>query len=689
MPSAGDINVSTLRQLDRLVSASSSSDALESIQILTSSLDEIFKSDEEDKQESLLSFISTCYENEEFMSSLCSLLSDGTMRSASSNGASMTVDDGDSAACSFLSTVLDSLDLKPNDQIKKKSGEITIKSFNQERQKHLKKMLSCPNDGAVVHALVDLLSPGHHDSSIDSSASLSRRHNLYAQTQALKILSSLISILPTLIHSQILSAPDGLNRILDLLHNSTTEESIRNEAILLCTSMAKTNSGCARLMIFGEAYEKVLQIAESEISHDDQAAGVSSASIQVIVDCFNLAIELTKQDEMGSEVFLGNKSLVKILVKFLDLRTGEKFLYPELAGGTIGSHEDEADDLDDILNNGKKTNANDGIDQSPAKIPYLTEYESKAARSALELLRVLIVGDESILKGDSDDLEMKLLYEKKRSRQHTILSYDVLSRLVIDMALYTLPPPDSPASVYVSAVPLHEDQLKALDVFAAISLDCGDELQQTILNKQGIYLHAGVLDRLMYLVCTGDGANRPSKDADEISMYALGVLRCLLSAKQASIMVMHSIAPPIDDQEPEAPPVFQKLVNTLAENLYCLTDSSDVKDFDRREIDRINRMVKGAAGALGIFLTNGAGNTTREMLLRVPVPPPPKVDENTSMDSQRTPLIDSMLAYLEQSLDNSTASRKSNDVLSSLLRLFVEWIPSAPHVIAADRKSVV
>ena len=148
-------------------------------------------------------------------------------------------------------------------------------------------MLSSPNDGAIVHALVDLLSPGHHDSNSDSGISLSKRNNLYAQTQALKIVSSLISILPTLIHSHTLSAPDGLNRILDLLHNSTTEESIRNEAILLCTSMAKTNAGCARLMIFGEAYEKVLQIAESEISHDNQ---VSSASVQVIVDCFNLAI---------------------------------------------------------------------------------------------------------------------------------------------------------------------------------------------------------------------------------------------------------------------------------------------------------------------------------------------------------------------------------------------------------------
>ena len=678
----GDISARTLRQLDRLVSASSPSDALESIQILTSSLEEIFKTDDADKQDKIISFISTCYENVEFMTSLCSLLSDGTMRSASSSGATMIVDDGDSTACSFLSILLKSLDLKPKDQIKTKSGE-TIKSFNQERQKHLKKMLSCPNDGAIVHALVDLLSPGRHDSSIDPSESLSRRHNLYAQTQALKILSSLISTLPTLIHSQILSAPDGLNRILDLLHNGSTEESIRNEAILLCTSMAKTNSGCARLMIFGEAYEKVLQIAESEISHDNQSTGVSSASIQVIVDCFNLAIELTKQDEMGSEVFLGNKSLVKILVKFLDLRTGEKFLYPEIAGVASGSNEDDADDLDDILNNGKKAKTTDNIDQIPAKIPYLTDYESTAVLSALELLRVLIVGDDSILNGFSDNGDLKLLHEKKRSKQHTILSYDVLSRLVIDMALYTLPPPDSQASVYVSAVPLHKDQLKALDVFAALSLDCGEELQKTILNKQGVYLHAGVLDRLMYLVCTGDGANRPAKDADEISMYALGVLRCLLSAKEASIMVMHTIAPPMDDQGPEEPPVFQKLVNTLVENLYCLIDSNAVKLLNSNEIGRINRMVIGAAGALGIFLTNGAGDTTREMLLRVPVPPPPDAEENSTIDSHRTPLIDCMLAYLEQSLDVSMASQKSTDVVSALLRLLVEWIPSASHVISA------
>jgi chromosome segregation ATPase len=680
MASSGDTSVRTLQQLDRLVSASSPSDALESIQVLTASLHDIFKSDEEDKEEKILAFLSACYENADFMASLCSLLSDGTMRSASSSGSSMIVDDGDSAACSFLSAVLESLDLKPKDQTEKKHGRNQIKSFYQERQNHLKKMLSSPNDGAIVHALVDLLSPGHHDSNSDSGISLSKRNNLYAQTQALKIVSSLISILPTLIHSHTLSAPDGLNRILDLLHNSTTEESIRNEAILLCTSMAKTNAGCARLMIFGEAYEKVLQIAESEISHDNQ---VSSASVQVIVDCFNLAIELTKQDEMGSEVFLGSKSLVTILIKFLDLRTGEKFVYPEILGAPSGSHEDEVDDLDDILNNGKKVKAVDEIEQRVVKIPYLTVYESTAILAALELLRVLIVGDESILTGKSDDEDIIVLYEKKRSRQQTILSYDILSRLVIDMALYTLPPPDSPSSVYVSAVPLHEDQLKALDVFAALSLDCGDELQHTILNKEGIYLHAGVLDRLMYLVCTGDGANRPAKDADEISMYSLGVLRCLLSAKEASIMVMHTLAPPIDDQGPDAPPVFQKLVNTLAENLYCLIDPNVAKDLDNNEIDRINRMIIGSAGALGIFLTNGAGDTTREMLLRVPVPPPPKADENSSVESHRTPMIDCMLAYFEQSLQDSRVSQKSSAVLSALLRLFVEWIPSAPNVISA------
>ena len=58
-----------------------------------------------------------------------------------------------------------------------------------------------------------------------------------------------------------------------------------------------------------------------------------------------------------------------------------------------------------------------------------------------------------------------------------------------------------------------------------------------------------------------------------------------------------------------------KLVNTLCESLLTLTGNPN---HGGEDMDRIYLNVIGAAGSLGAFLTNGAGDTTREMLLRVP-----------------------------------------------------------------------
>jgi len=97
------------------------------------------------------------------------------------------------------------------------------------------------------------------------------------------------------------------------------EESIRNEAILLCTTLARTNAGSARLLIFGEAYDKLFSIANGEFR---------GGSMAVVGDCLKLAVEMTRQDSMGSEVFLGNKMLIDTLVGFLDLRSGSLFRNP-------------------------------------------------------------------------------------------------------------------------------------------------------------------------------------------------------------------------------------------------------------------------------------------------------------------------------------------------------------------------
>ena len=641
--------IEILQQIDRLVSASTPSDALSSLSSLTASLQptnidptNANANDEspEDTNNRILKAQRILAESQEFMTVLCSLLSESSIQT-------MNVDGGDSAACQFLSAVLSSLD----DDKASASGKKSSGNFKFQSNAQLKKFLS---GGKLSHALLDLLS---HGTGTDSTTS-THTSSLYAKTQAIQLLSRLTTNQPTLLHSQILSAPDGLHRIIDLL---TSEESIRNEALLLCTTMARTNTASARLMIFGETYEKVFDIAQG----DEHVAG----------DCLRLCIEMTKQDEMGSEVFLGSNRLVRDLEKFLDLRLGKQFVNPqeELHG--------EGDDLDDILNAGS---GKDSKNDKKGKVPFLTKEEGEVMLLALELLRVLSVGDEDGGVGGND--------AKKQARQKSMLAHDTLSRLLIDMALYTLPPPDSPASVYVSAAPTLDVQRRALDVMAALALGCGEESQQLILSKRGIYLNAGVLDRLMYLICTGDGSNRGSETdggADQISMHSLGVLRCLLSAEEASMMMMHTLAPPPPEDDnamsmPMEAPVVQKLVNTLGENLHVLLNpdiSKDLKEDDRK---RIRRMIIGAAGALGIFLTNGAGETTREMLLRVPVPQPPPTgepDERAGSDSPPS-LVGCMMAYLDLFTNDKSIVSESSDVVAALLRLFIEWVPSTPNVIS-------
>ncbi len=682
----------TLQSIDRLVSASSPSDALESLSALTKSIGD-YDHDNNDDRKTLHSNLSILSESKEFMTALCSLLSESSI-SSNVTGGQMTVDDGDSTACQFITQVLSSLQLNVNTDANANANANTNAPklmHNRQSTAQLKKFLLQPSDGALTHALLDILSPGMDNNSANNNGSIGNNSSsLYAKTQALQLIAQLTNILPTLLHSQILSAPDGLHRILDLLdmnnnNNMTIEESIRNEAILLCTTLARTNAASARLMIFGEAYEKVFAIARSEMDNS-----------VIVSDCLNLAVEMTRQDSMGAEVFLGSSELIQTLGQMLDLRSGVNFKNPPPPEVDIV---DDEDDLDDILGGGAGTssssngeNLNKEKKEKPAKVPFLIENEASVTLLALELLKVLIVGDgDDNGSSDNDDASKA----KKQSRQRSILSHDILSRLLIDMGLYTLPPSDSPINYYISAVPTLEVQLAALDLMASLALDCGEELQELILSKRGLYLNAGVLDRLMYLVCTGDGANRPTSNAaDEISMHSLGVLRCLLSAKEASIMIMHTLAPPPPADPaapadiPMEPPVVQKLVNTLVENLHVLLDPEIAKNFKEGDMERINRMVIGAAGAIGIFLTNGAGDTTREMLLRVPVPPPPKPMEEGEPQKQSEsfvepiPLTECMLMFLEMCSNDKNFMKKSSDVAAALLRLLSEWVPSTPKVIS-------
>ncbi len=436
------------------------------------------------------------------------------------------------------------------------------------------------------------------------------------------------------------------------------------------------------------------------------------------------------------------------------------------------------DGLDDILldtpsvrnggnrsRGGRNVNGRDGnIDAQEEKtnpIPYTTDEEAEIISYALTLFQTLIQGgDEGFV--DESKKENLLMLKKSASRDSTSSSPSPstqvssriqsiisskntkrLSMLLFDMALYTLPPPNSPIEYYVSSVPLMKVQCQALSVMADLGKiakkvatdDGNDDLLKQILFCPSMYLkEVECLERVMYLICTGgisfvldeddDGGKRIGGSkvdtlsekareavnaAKKVSMHSLGLLRNILTSNEAKLMVMEAFSPPANDiidetkeDESGTSPqveisVIQKLVNTLGENLHLLNDPNFTKDFKAIDKERMYINIIGAAGALGVFLTNGAGETSREVLLRLPIPPPPSIlkkingtqDEDTNEPIPT--LIECMMTYLELGTRSSGGTfttttplpETSMDVTFALLRLLTEWIPETPQVISA------
>ena len=169
-------------------------------------------------------------------------------------------------------------------------------------------------------------------------------------------------------------------------------------------------------------------------------------------------------------------------------------------------------------------------------------------------------------------------------------------------------------------------------------------------------------------------------------------------------MMMHTLAPPppeaVDDggnvnADADADPAVammrdapevQKLVNTLGENLHVLLSEEIRKELTMDDKKRISRMIIGSAGALGIFLTNGAGETTREILFRVPMPPPPPSSDNSGeVDQGQEPnpsLVDVMIGFVDYCCNDQDALVEMRNVVASILRLFMDPLPHRRIIVA-------
>jgi len=356
-----------LQLIDRLLNSSTPSDALDSIREIIESIQQHADKkekeqdgDEEEKEPPVLSLVSTLIESHDFMISLCSILSENQFRSSSSSSRALTLEGGSSVICELLLTILAVL-VPPSSSSKEDVRSLpisnTLSSNNNQtvqlsatQRKHriqiLKQLLKPPSEGrSLIHSLLDVISPSAEDEDTTGSdrdhPPFASYHPLYARISAIQVLDQFVVILPSFVHAQILSAPNGTHRILSLVSSTggqSMDESdeeiqvIRNQAILLCTTLVRTSSACARLFIFSEMYERILLgIAVPELHRyatQKNIHQVDPTSLILVCDCLQLCLEMTFKDSMGCKVFLESKTLLHALCAMLDLRLGIHYRFP-------------------------------------------------------------------------------------------------------------------------------------------------------------------------------------------------------------------------------------------------------------------------------------------------------------------------------------------------------------------------
>ena len=108
MVSSQQVETQTLQQINRLVSASSPSDALESIYTLTSTIQQAIhdSSNTSNDSSSFETVLSILTESKEFLKSSCILLSESKLQSSTSKRM-LDVEESDVAILSFMNTILD------------------------------------------------------------------------------------------------------------------------------------------------------------------------------------------------------------------------------------------------------------------------------------------------------------------------------------------------------------------------------------------------------------------------------------------------------------------------------------------------------------------------------------------------------------------------------------------------------
>jgi chromosome segregation ATPase len=473
-----------------------------------------------------------------------------------------------------------------------------IKLFQQlAKRGHTQQLLQAPIPGRLLESLLDVMGTSEQP--------------VYIRVLSLQLLKSLSQHKSA--QSQWLQAPNGLHRLGDLLEE--TEEVVRNEALLVAHDLSK-HAPIAKVWIFAEVECKLLDACWTE--------GGLTRGNPIVLDALKLIHQLLQHaDSALQDLVWQRPSLAPRLAQLLDLRGGTQFLNPETTQPTKSKNrkaqEDDDDDLDSLLQSGDVKNKNKLPETPPEPVvPQLTDKEEEIVHQVLEILRLLV--------------------QSEPVRHSVWKRHAPLVSLVWELALV------NPANPPVCAMPSASLQQAALEL-----------VSQYFNHPETMDRHAG-LDRLLFLVCTGGGTADNYAQQLGISQAALHVLRTTLTGDSIHQVLLHTLAPPPQEDEnapPPGPTVVEKLWNTVAENLAPPAADSGVDvDKDKRKI-----FLSGALGGLAMLLPD---STSREMMFKVT---PPQAD------------LDHMLQTLHEETDT--------DIRWTLLRFLCEWMDETPLIVQA------
>lgn len=479
-------------------------------------------------------------------------------------------------------------------------------------------LLQHPTPGRLVEALIDVAASDESSDGLPLPA--------YPRVLSLQCLRQLATRHASTLRQQLLEAPNGLHRLgSDLL--LTGDEQVRNEALLLAGVLAEWPA-VARNWMFNDVGNVVVQLAEQE-------GGLTSGNV-LVEDCLRLLYNIVKHDASFADLLLESAVVLPSLTRLLDLRGGRNFLHPPKQQQPAVSNvveKDDEDDLDDLLLSGAATSQKKKTPAEPERV-----------------VPRLLPGEEAILQAVLDVLSVVM--ENDSARRQIWRTQTPLMSLVWEMALLTPPPPSIP---YPCAVPSTTLQQRALQVTAKYFYD------------PATMERLGGLDRLLYIVCTGGGDGKSLDERTKLSQSALHVIRQTLSKESAQEMLMHTLAPPMQDEsvdggakssEPVVT-VVQKLLNTVFENL--VPPSEEILK-DKAAKERRKVFLLGATSALALFATD---EVSRSILLRL-------------TSSAQPTLIDAILTALSDNDDED-----DDFIVVVLLRFVAQWMSGAPVVVEA------